>query len=299
MKIVLGVDSGRVYQEATSLLARLKFEHASVIPINVSEPIPADAYGEGVLAPILAVEELRLSESKKYLGEAAELISPAMSEEKIPGIGVIGFPGEELMGLAEKEKAGLIAIGSRRLGKVRDFFAGSVGRALTIGSDISFLVARSGMEDEKEVTAVFATDHSEYADRCLEELLRLNPVGLTKLHLVFAADTNADVRLALDYTDGGIAESTEEVNADIQTIGLGLVSRCEETGRFADYHLVRQTPYEGIRHRMNATKADMLIVGAERHGVLERLIVGSVALHEVVAEEFSVLVIRVPQEAAK
>jgi nucleotide-binding universal stress UspA family protein len=51
---------------------------------------------------------------------------------------------------------------------------------------------------------------------------------------------------------------------------------------------------DAIKQTMQEFNAQLLIVGAHGHGFFERMMLGSIALHQVVAEPHSVLVLRAP-----
>ncbi|RYG31629.1 universal stress protein, partial [bacterium] len=51
------------------------------------------------------------------------------------------------------------------------------------------------------------------------------------------------------------------------------------------------------RTTMSETGSDLLILGARGHGLIERLLIGSLALHVVVAEPYSVMVLRLPVQS--
>jgi len=295
MKIVLGVDTEDIYREAVCLLGRLKFPFSEVVAVNVCEPVPLPAYAVALLAPIDEMEAHKRERSNHLLESVSSEIERITHSVCIGTQGRIGSPSHEMMDAAEQESADLIAIGSHRLGPLESFFTGSVGRALSIHSETSFLVARSGIEDSAEVSAVFATDHSEHSDRCLEELLRLNPLGLTKIHIVFAAETQGDLWAPAERLGFGDLDE-DQLGVQLDAIGSKLADKCLQSGRYADYRQVRENPDHALHHRMNATKSQLLILGGKRHGVMERTMFGSVSLHEILNEDFSVLVIRLPEE---
>jgi len=295
MKIVLGVDTEDIYREAACLLGRLKFPSSEVVAVHVCEPAPLPAFAVALFAPVDAMETHKVERSNHLLGSVSGEIERLSHSVCIGTQSRIGSPSYEIIEAAEQECADLVAIGSHRLGPIQSFFTGSVGRALSVHSETSFLVARSGIEENSEVTAVFATDHSEHSDRCLDELLRLNPLGLTKIHIVFAADTEQDLRAPAERLGFGDVDA-DRLGVELDAIGSKLADKCLQSGRFADYRFVREDPDRALHHRMNATKSQLLILGGKRHGIMERTMFGSVSLHEILNEDFSVLVIRLPEE---
>ena len=55
---------------------------------------------------------------------------------------------------------------------------------------------------------------------------------------------------------------------------------------------------EVIRNTMTSSDADLLIMGAQGHGFLDRLVIGSTSHHHFVAEPYPVLLLRLPAEFA-
>jgi nucleotide-binding universal stress UspA family protein len=71
-----------------------------------------------------------------------------------------------------------------------------------------------------------------------------------------------------------------------------VVCRLEGKGYAAHSHVLTGHPNDVIHHSVTAFAADILILGGQGHGFIERLVVGSVALHQAVAEPYSLLIVR-------
>jgi nucleotide-binding universal stress UspA family protein len=56
--------------------------------------------------------------------------------------------------------------------------------------------------------------------------------------------------------------------------------------------VVEGTVEESIHRVMSDLKADLLIVGSQGHGFIDRIVVGSTSLHEVIGENYPVLLLR-------
>jgi nucleotide-binding universal stress UspA family protein len=72
-----------------------------------------------------------------------------------------------------------------------------------------------------------------------------------------------------------------------------LCRRFEQLGATTHSKVVIDDPKTQLAETMRETKADLLIMGAQGHGFLERIAVGSVSLQQVVAEDYPVLIIRI------
>jgi nucleotide-binding universal stress UspA family protein len=298
MKVVIGIDSEDLYREAIHLTGRLEFEDCNPVLVHVSDTILMPMMAATVLPPRPEVFRAVRTLAERVLHDAAR----ACDDANLVGPPEIrhreGNSSMEILRVAEEEGAALVAVGSRRQGALGSTLLGSVGRALAIHGERSFLVARSGVTTRGNVRAVFATDHSAYADRCLDDLLRLDPRGLNDLRIVFATEGNPDIvrRAAVGVERQDLSE--EDAAAIVKAKGEALVRQCLESGRPAEYRMVDDFAIGALRNAMYETKSDLLIVGARGHGFVERLVIGSLSLHMVVAEPFSVLVVR-PSEVEK
>ncbi|MGV3615117.1 MAG: universal stress protein [Fimbriimonas sp.] len=295
MKTVIGLDSDELYREAVHLLGRLDFVRNDLILtfVNHSKLSPAEMAVLPPCASSLKLDQVRIDRMFESAGDACDEANLVRDHKERR---VMGTPSTTILEIAEDEAADLVAIGSRRRGPLGSAFLGSIGRALAISGESSFLIGRGGTAVRGSVRAVFATDHSPYADRCLDLLLELNPAGLSDIHFVFATELDQDVLSAALGSEVPDERSLDELQTAVRMKGETLVQRTLESGRNADYRIVDDYASDGLRIAMYETRSDILILGSRGHGFLERLVIGSLSLHMVVAEPFSVLVLRLPKE---
>jgi nucleotide-binding universal stress UspA family protein len=140
---------------------------------------------------------------------------------------------------------------------------------------------------------VFATDHSSYADRCVPELLALAPRGISRLTVLscYPPEFARAIRSLLpefvldpaEWIEANLRERNEQVARTLTPLG------CE-----IDTRVCSAPAATGIPKVMQETGADLLILGAQGHGFLDRLKMGSTSYHQVTAEPYSVLLLRVP-----
>jgi nucleotide-binding universal stress UspA family protein len=198
-----------------------------------------------------------------------------------------------LLEFADSYGADLIVAGSERKGRWGSLFMGSVTRALAIYAKESFLVAKGPHEGSERVATVIATDHSEYCDRCIERLLKWAPEGIGKLTIMTAQWTDIsmlEMALKVSNLDPSelhhwIAERTESKNRE-------LAQKFEAIGIPCETRVIQAEPREAIEIAMRQAGAELLVIGAQGHGLTDRITVGSVAMHEVVSSPHSVLVMR-------
>ena len=165
-------------------------------------------------------------------------------------------------------------------GAWESFFFGSVAKALVQAAPCSVLVLKSENLGSGEVSAVLATDHSPYMDQCLAEFKRLRP-HLGSLTVVCAEDrlpilAGSEEKALVEYR-----QKTESLAEDLSA----LVPATQ--GRYVDDHL-----RNAIRSVMTDSKAELLLMGAQGHRFLDRIMLGSQSFAQVVVEPHNVLVLR-------
>lgn len=294
MKVVLGVDSESYYTAASALLARLRFTNAVVDAVHVMSPLtcyPADPY-TAMTTPLLAeVMEEREAEARKIVCNARERLTEdglRVGATSVPKGSEVG----ELMDYADREQASLIAVGCSGKSATRAFFTGSVGRGLTIGAHQSLLVAK-GEPKEGPIRAVLATDHSPYANDCVCKLRELAPQGIAHLTVMTAYPKEMLGHL-MPYLPDIVLDPSEWVEQGLEQRNQQLIEKLTPLGCAFASRVIGLETDTAIKKAMWEADADLLILGAQGHGFIERLTLGSTSFHQVVAEPYSVLILRVP-----
>ncbi len=194
---------------------------------------------------------------------------------------------------SESLNADVVAVASTGKGTLATIFAGSMSRSIVTSSRRTVLVAKEGVKDEGPIHAVLATDHSPYADRAVDHFLELAPEGIEKIHVVTGyeiSDKEAGLLHAnLPSLDGHI---DQWIQGHLDEKCKALVGRLSQHGYQADYSLQKGDANEVIAKAMEQTKSELLIMGAQGHGFIDRLFVGSVSFHQLVGEKHSVLILR-------
>jgi nucleotide-binding universal stress UspA family protein len=286
MKAVVGVDVAGLYEPALNLLGRLAFPSVELNLIHADVPIGMETPQSFVWTPeVFAIQN---DIDDRILLDAQEAAArnglTTTKSEKL-----IGSPSGLLLNRADEIHADLVVIGSSEMSRFGCFFFGSVGRALAIGSSQSFLIAKGKVAEEGKLRVVFATDHSEYADSALRLLIKLKPKGIEKLTLLTAIDK--------DMLFGGEESATDAFTSYMSAKSEHDVRHLQEEGITADYVVVHGECGDAVESHMKNVGADLLILGAQGHGFLERLFIGSAALQQVVATDHSILVLR-PSKAS-
>lgn len=292
LKTVIGVDLGSLYAPALELAKRLEIPQQEFDLVHVVEPLPSytPVFGPVAMTAVNWMGKLREAgdaETKRAMEAACERGAACKT------FVIDGSPAASLIEHADVTKADMIAIGSARHDRVSAALFGSVGRGLTVGAKQSLLISKGDeVTGAGPLSVVFATDHSEYASRCLDLLISWAPQGIKKATVLSAYDLD-------EAAASRLQASLENVGADVERwVYEQMRSRSEEVaGKLAglgietDVAVERGHANEVIRKGM-ASGADLLVMGAQGHGFLKRLMIGSVSLHQVMNEPHPVLVLR-------
>jgi nucleotide-binding universal stress UspA family protein len=287
---LIGIDKDGFYTPAMRLAGRLGFDNMEWHLAHVQSTFTPVGSPFSSSEDVAAGFELERQES-------IEMMDKASDQACGYGIGarthmMEGPTASSMMSLADDLNAELVAVGSHRSGAMASVFLGSMGRALAIGSKHSVLIGRGKVKESGPVSAVFATDHSYYAMRALDHLIAMKPKGLKTITLLTAYDPG-------ELHGSYFTELTKDAKAEDKTLHQKLtalseasVAKLREAGYTAHYEMKPGNVHDAINRAMTEIKPDLLILGAQGHGFLDRLLVGSVALHHVVSEPHSLLIIR-------
>jgi len=292
MKCLVGIDLEHRSSSAIALLGRLNFEVLETTLLHATEPLqvalPYSAYG-------MFVETDEILEALQESGKEALIDAKQMALEMHlnPTTQLSeGFPIRTLCDVADQSHTDLIAITSTVRNSIGAIFGGSVARGLAIGAKQSILIARKDLPVEGPIRAVFATDQSPYCNACVRLLAEMAPQGIAHLTLLtvyekakhqslLAMSQGIDAETTVDETAKRLCETGQETAKFLTTKGIPTASK-----------VIPGHIEETIHQVMAETGADLLIVGSQGHGFLDRMVVGSTCLHEVINERYPVLLLR-------
>lgn len=280
VKVLVGVDLSGSYRPVLDFLLRLQFSRLEVHLLHCVEAIIPDGFVPGQV-PTSGLseiyEELRRDAALELGHAASRLSSNGIPVTKVQAF---GNAGSELVEYARTHDIDLVAVFSRTHGAWESFFFGSVAKALVQAAPCSVLVLKSETSSSGEVSAVLATDHSPYMDQCLAEFKRLRP------HLGSLAVVCAEDRLPI--LAGSEEKALVEYRQKTESLAEELSALVPATqGRYVDDHL-----RNAIRSVMTDSSAELLLMGAQGHGFLDRIMLGSQSFAQVVVEPHNVLVLR-------
>lgn len=296
-KIVLGFGVSEIAdreEPAIRLLGRLRFADAVIDTVHVVEPPPLMFLAHVVPTVGNVISDTMQEEERAAQQEGKVLASRLRAEGMAPGATAVVFGrgiAAQLTEYADSADAALIAVGSHGKKPARAFLTGSVGRGLVIAARRSLLIVKGGRDAVGGVRALFATDHSDYANRCLTTLLHLAPGGISHLTVLTVYPIES-ARAVLPLLPAGVGDPAEWVARELQDRNAEVIRRLAPLGCECDSCVADGHADEVIPEVLREMDADLLILGAKGHGFVERLDVGSTSLHEALTEERSVLLLR-------
>lgn len=295
-KIVLGAEQAEDFDLIYSLLKRLRFANAELTVAHVIEPVhPAALAVSQDAAYVLAQDLERIMEAaQKHADAVLAHAKQALGADGIEAetVALQGHRIDELLNYCESADADLIAIGSEMKGPIASVLFGSVSRAIAQHAKRSLLVAKPS-EKNGMLHAVLATDHSKYMERCLDELLRLHPMGIDRLDIVTAFRAEEYLQShSLGEMPVTEIDVLERIEAELHEANERVKQKLKELVPVMHSYVIRDSAIHAIRQHMKESGACLLIVGAHGHSAIERLLLGSVSHHMVAVEPFPVLLLR-------
>jgi nucleotide-binding universal stress UspA family protein len=309
MEIIIGIESsatvtpeGITTPPVLALLERLNFTEAQETLIHVVPPVATSMWNLDPMlgeAEVERCEQLAVVRAEQYI---ASLVVGTEAESKV----VVGQPANTMLTEARERGVDIIAVNASGQGTLEALFTGSVARALVAGTTKSVLLARP-TKTVGPLRAILATDHSEYMDACVEALAQMAPRGIGHLTIL----TVYPELLAYHYTEPLSPpanlrqdEIAYDASASAQThpIMEGRSQQIIETLRAKwgvsdtafDILVTPGKPSDIIAQTMIETHADLLILGAKGHSIVERLVLGSVSFDQAIGQHpYSVLILRI------
>jgi nucleotide-binding universal stress UspA family protein len=198
-----------------------------------------------------------------------------------------------MMHEAELENADMIALCATHHGTWTSSYLGSATCALAINSPVTLLVAKGAVKRSGGFTAVLANDHSNISQRWIDHFISFAPQGITNLHVVSAYEVDDEAAAAAHKNLAMLGGDVERwLNETITERTKVTADKLTEAGFNTTFSVKEGPATDAIRQAMQEQQADILIIGAHGNTQVPGAKIGSVALHQVVAETYPLLIIR-------
>lgn len=295
MQIVMGVKEYETGHAMIQYLEQLQFPDPQVCVVHVNEPPGGGTLGNMLLTAGEGEFIAQYMNNQDFIAHTmGHTIYDELRQHGIKAEMQVlnGSPGELLLEISRSRQADLILMHMPQKGTVGGLFGARVARKLLMEADTSLLIHRSlVMAQPIRGQVVFATDHSPYAERCLQRLVEMKPQGLQRITVMTAyqRDLLSSLKpfvsqLRVDpgrWVEDKLHEENSRTIQKLEAAGW----RCASEVREGNVH-------EAIEASMTQNNADLLILGAQGHGFVKRLTMGSVSLHEALYGRYPILLLR-------
>lgn len=279
--------------------------------IHVVSVVPAPSVMMASLQPSGSFALMQQAEMlwKSHHEHATHVVEHAAERLRAAGLSVEsavldGDVGATLLDYAKHNDITLISVGSRGQTAFQAFFLGSVARRMIAYADTSVLVVRDRddcppeeakrrLDARPKLNVVVGADGSKGAQLALDYLTAAGP-GAYAHAVVCCAEPLSVLPPGMDPVEFGTRYGSdhEEATRIVEAAKVALSECCdtvEGVARLArPAHLLFE---EAIR-----TDADLIAIGATRHGFVERFLIGSISFEIATGAPCAVLVVRPPKE---
>lgn len=297
MKVVLGIDQSPASQAALELVLRMKFESLHLTLVHsVESVLPTGEFvdAQGHTIPDLAME------NRKF---GSVLLREAQEQAELYGVEAhartcLGDPLLALEGVANEIGADVIAVGRNRRPVWQEILLGSTAKRLLHESKRHLLIAHGPVEAKENLKVLFAVDQRFETSVYIKSFVDMRPLGVGKVEVLTVNCTNdEDVRelvhglpVATEVAEGWVSAGLRERNASLTrlfgTLGVPSVPR-------VTYGNIPENTLADIAERGNV---DLVVVGAHRHGFLDRHLHHSVSEGLLAAGPRGLMVLRPEEE---
>ena len=291
MKVVLGIDLQQAYIPALHQLAKLRMKDVELILVQTSPPIEATLPPYPVDGAVIDMVQ------QTFRAAAEEALARATDEAKALGMPAkslfcLGPSGELINEVVEDEGAELVALRSMHHGAFQSEFMGSVTRVVMSGCKTSVLVAKQEPKVGPTVDVVFGADGSPFNGQCVDRFISFKPAGIGTIFVVAAWGCASQLEHVLRHA----LHHSLDVDAKLKSVAEHsahcVADRLSGAGYRTQVLVGQGTSEHVLAEQMRETEAELLVVGAHAKGLIERTIVGSTSLHEVINEPYNVLLLR-------
>ena len=302
MRAIVSVGWGDDLMAVTELVSRLQFSSLEGKLVRVLERFQTaaiathPALSEDILDRYVQMQELEELEKLASVQSRFSRQGLKFATELKQGIS----PANILIELCDNENPDLVVVGCREksfVEKVVSVGTGSVTRKLANHAKENILVCRNVKKSTGKVNAVLATDHSSFGQSCIESLVQFAPQGIGQL-TIMTAYAKEFVEQIIKFQDNIHLDVTSWIESELHKKNEELAKTLAPLNCECVSRVVGLAPEEAIAKTMEETGSELLIMGSQGHGFLERMSMGSLSFDQIVSGQYSVMVLRNTQAPA-
>lgn len=293
MRVLVAYDGSSSSEAALDDLRRagLPSDVEAVVMTVVEQWIPVPTSYGGV--------DMHLSEGSPSPSEEAVLLSQAAAKHlavdfpgwKIDSDARIGSPATVILEKADEFKPHLIVVGPSGHSTLGRWILGSVSQKVMTHSRYSVRLGRYNEERAGEpIRVAIGVDGSPGSALAIEAAVERNWPAGTQFRLI-----NADFALPVSTSENLVGPLTEWIDEEREQVNQNLRRATEAIlakGFEVDSVKIQGDPKRILVEEVESWKADCIFVGAERLGLLDRILLGSVSSAVATRSNCSVEIVR-------
>ena len=298
MKIVIATDGSVEADIAEVVLKRLPFPKGTEFTVAMVTQLPVMAALS--LSPVTAVAgehyavdewQIKLNIARQTTGKVAErLRTEGFTAEAIV---LEGNTADELLSLAKRQGSDVIVAGCGGSSSFAAFLLGSVSRQLVLYSQASVLIGRrygeapaegtyNRLQAKNQLDVLVAVDDSTGAELVIDTLAKLSTPVFGSVYVTCIQPLEISPVSPLYQADKARIEGIAAKAAEKISRSAHRVEIVSGFGR----------PSAEICRIAAEKQVDLIMLAANRHGFIERLILGSCAYETATSAACSVMILR-------
>ena len=218
----------------------------------------------------LSIQEVMREDSERLLTRIASLLP--MNTGPVSKQIETGTPAEAILSAAEKEKAGLIVLGSRGLGPVKELLLGSVSHRVTTHAPCPTLVVNRPMRSLRRI--LMAVQGPEDA-AVLTKFLSSKPFKETAEIMVVTVIPAAQPLFPQGFAK--VDELIEKTIVGARAFVEATASALSKLQYNAKGYILMGAPALAILQEASASDPDLILVGSHGRRGITRFLLGSVS----------------------
>ena len=287
MKYLLAVDGSDQSLDATRVFEALTPAESLKVLHVVSVPgIPYPAMGADVAKDLaMTVEKAMKEEGERVLNQAESLLPlhPGAVSKQLE----MGSPAESILKVAQEEKADLVVMGARGLGRIREQIFGSVSHRVMTHAPCSTLLVKQPIRKIKNL--LVPIESQEDAEAILTFFKKKpfrEPCAMTVLHVLPMVDPVWPVGAMIPQ------DFRKEMISYAEKFTQVLCVELERLGHQAKGQAIEGAPSFTIVDVVKNTKPDLLVLRPQSRSAVGRFFLGSVSHSVVHNTDCSLLFVR-------
>ena len=306
MRILVAIDGSEHSEAAVDEIARCHYPADSEVRVVsvINPPMPLSAESLATAAGYHGeLEKMERERASSAIEKSAARLRESLEggSVKITTEVLAGSPKRVILEEAEAFGADLIVVGSHGYGALERFLLGSVSQAVALHAKCSVEIVRSPEVRREGVRILVAIDGSEHSEAAVDEIAHCHYPADSEVRVISVVEPSYFPTTFLgDGVDMNVFDQMEKyarevARAAVEKAAAKLRAGEDSHKRSVTTKVLSGSPKGVIIEEAEAFGADLIVVGSHGHGMLERLLLGSVSQAVALHAKCSVEIVRSPK----